>query len=63
MAHILYFSSLSDLKSFETATMALLEPIGATILGILIFQEAPQAIFVLGAFLILFGILFVAKEK
>lgn len=63
MAHTLYFSSLSDLKSFETATMALLEPIGATILGILIFQEVPQAIFVLGAFLILFGILFVAKEK
>jgi len=43
--------------------MALLEPIGATILGILIFQEVPQAIFVLGAFLILFGILFVAKEN
>ena len=63
MAHTLYFSSLSDLKSFETATMALLEPVGATILGILIFQEVPQAIFVLGAFLILFGILFVAKEK
>ena len=63
MAHTLYFSSLSNLKSFETATMALLEPIGATILGILIFQEVPQAIFVLGAFLILFGILFVAKEK
>ena len=63
MAHTLYFSSLSDLKSFETATMALLEPIGATILGILIFQEVPQAIFVLGAFLILFGILFVAKER
>jgi len=63
MAHTLYFSSLSNLKSFETATMALLEPIGATILGILIFQEVPQAIFVLGAFLILFGILFVAKER
>ena len=63
MAHTLYFSSLSNLKSFETATMALLEPIGATTLGILIFHEVPQGMFVFGAFLILLGILFVAKEK
>jgi drug/metabolite transporter (DMT)-like permease len=41
MAHTLYFSSLLDLKSFETATMALLEPVGAAILGIGIFQEVP----------------------
>ncbi|MDI6690280.1 MAG: EamA family transporter [Candidatus Bathyarchaeota archaeon] len=38
-AHTLYFSSLSNLKSFETATMALLEPVGATILGVILFQE------------------------
>jgi len=63
MAHTLYFSSLSNLKSFETATMALLEPIGATTLGIIIFHEVPQGMFVFGAFLILLGILFVAKEK
>ena len=62
-AHTLYFSSLSNLKSFETATMALLEPIGATILGIIIFREIPQAIFVFGAFLVLLGIFFVAKEE
>ena len=62
-AHTLYFSSLSNLKSFETATMALLEPIGATILGILLFQEKPAAIFVFGAVFILLGILFIAKEK
>ena len=63
MAHTLYFSSLSNLKSFETATMALLEPIGATTLGILIFHEVPQGMFVFGAFLVMLGILFVAKEK
>lgn len=62
-AHTLYFSSLSNLKSFETATMALLEPIGATILGIILFQEKPAAIFVFGAVFILLGILFIAKEK
>jgi len=63
MAHTLYFSSLSNLKSFETATMALLEPVGATVLGIILFQEIPQYLFVFGAALILLGIIFIVKEK
>jgi len=63
IAHTLYFSSLSNLKSFETATMALLEPIGATILGVALFQEIPAYLFVFGAALILLGILFTVKEK
>lgn len=62
IAHTLYFSSLSDLKSFETATMALLEPIGATVLGIVLFQELPMPLFVFGATLILLGIFFVARK-
>jgi drug/metabolite transporter (DMT)-like permease len=63
IAHTLYFSSLSNLKSFETATMALLEPIGATVLGVILFQETPTPLFVFGAGLILLGILFIVKEK
>ncbi len=63
IAHTLYFSSLSDLKSFETATMALLEPIGATILGVAVFQEIPAPLFAAGAVLILTGIFFVARRK
>jgi len=63
IAHTLYFSSLSNLKSFETATMALLEPVGAILLGIAIFQEIPAYPFVLGAGLILLGIVFIVKEK
>lgn len=62
-AHTLYFSSLSNLKSFETATMALLEPIGATVLGIMLFQEKPALPFVFGAALILLGILFIIRER
>jgi drug/metabolite transporter (DMT)-like permease len=62
-AHTLYFSSLSNLKSFETATMALLEPIGATLLGVAIFQEVPAPVFALGAAMILAGIVFVGKNK
>jgi len=60
LAHTLYFSSLSGLKSFETATLALLEPIGATLLGVFIFAEIPHFLFVLGAVLVLGGILSVA---
>jgi drug/metabolite transporter (DMT)-like permease len=63
VSHTLYFSSLSNLKSFETATMALLEPIGATILGVMIFHEIPALLFVFGAFLILLGITFVLKQQ
>jgi drug/metabolite transporter (DMT)-like permease len=63
IAHTLYFSSLSNLQSFETATLALLEPLGATLLGLLIFAEIPNSLFILGASLILCGILSVAKRE
>jgi len=62
-AHTLYFSSLSHLKSFETATLALLEPVGATILGAIIFREFPATAFVLGASFILFGIVLIVRNK
>jgi drug/metabolite transporter (DMT)-like permease len=62
-AHTLYFSSLSNLKSFETATMALLEPIGATVLGIIFLQELPVWWFVFGAALVLLGVLFVIMKE
>lgn len=63
VAHTLYFSSLSNLKSFETATMALLEPIGATLLGVLLFQEIPAPVFVLGAIVVCTGILFIGRNR
>jgi len=63
VAHTLYFSSLSNLKSFETATMALLEPLGATALGIILFSEWPIPIFAVGTALILAGIVFVSKGE
>ena len=62
-AHTLYFSSLSNLKSFETATLALIEPVGATFLGIGLFAEIPTVIFVLGASILLAGIFAVGLGK
>ena len=63
LGHTFYYSSLSDLKSFETAALALLEPIGATLLGIALFDEMPSPLFVLGAILILVGIVAVALKE
>jgi len=63
LGHTLYYSSLSNLKSFETATLALIEPIGATLLGIALFGEIPGALFVFGASLILSGIVAVALKE
>ncbi|MEM3553467.1 MAG: DMT family transporter [Candidatus Bathyarchaeia archaeon] len=63
VARTLAFSSLSDLKSFETATMALLEPLGATSLGIVLFGEWPLPIFAVGTALILAGIVFVSRGE
>lgn len=63
IAHTLYFSSLSNLESFETATMALLEPLGATILGIAAFHELPAPAFACGGVLILAGIFFIVRDK
>ncbi len=63
LAHTLYFSSLYSLKSFETAALALLEPIAATLLGVLIFAEVPSALFILGAVFVSGGIISVAIRK
>ncbi len=63
LAHTLYFSSLFSLKSFETATLALLEPVGATLLGVFIFAEIPHFLFIFGAVFVLGGILSVAAGK
>lgn len=60
--HTLYFSSLSDLKSFQTATLAFLEPIVATVLGLILFGETPNIKFLFGAAIILLGTSLVIKE-
>lgn len=62
LGHTLYYSSLSNLKFFETATLALLEPLGATLLGATLLGEIPPPLFVLGAALVLSGIVAVASK-
>jgi len=62
IGHTLYFSSLSDLKSFQTATLAMIEPIMASLLGLFIFGEVPSVMFVFGAAMILLGIFLVISK-
>ncbi|MEM4417120.1 MAG: DMT family transporter, partial [Nitrososphaerota archaeon] len=61
LGHTLQFSSLRGLRAFETSTLALLEPIVASVLAFLIFSEAPAAGFYLSAAIILAGIYLVLK--
>jgi hypothetical protein len=63
MAHTLKFSPLSGSKSFETATIALLEPMGATILATVPFQKVPRPDFAVDAEIVLAGVFFVGKGK
>jgi drug/metabolite transporter (DMT)-like permease len=63
IAHTLYFSSLQGLRPFETAAMALLEPVGATVLGVAVFREVPAPVFVLGSILVLIGIFFTVRKR
>jgi len=43
--------------------MALLEPIGATLLGVLVFREMPAPVFLLGAIVVGGGIIFIGRNQ
>jgi drug/metabolite transporter (DMT)-like permease len=62
LGHSLYFSSLSRLRAYEAASLALLEPVGATLLATAIFGEVPAPLFVAGGALILLGLYFVLRQ-
>jgi len=56
LGHTLYFPSLLHLKAFETATLALIEPLGAAALGFVVFFEVPGLIFSGAAMMVLIGV-------
>ncbi|RLG60314.1 hypothetical protein DRN86_02910 [Candidatus Geothermarchaeota archaeon] len=63
IGHTLYFSSLKGLRSFETATMALLEPISASIIAVFLFGEIPSLWSVAGSALTLSAVFLVSLRK
>lgn len=57
IGHTLYIASVKALKPYETAMMALLEPISASILAVILFNEIPGVNSIIGSILIALAIL------
>jgi drug/metabolite transporter (DMT)-like permease len=57
IGHTLYVSSLRGLKPYEASTLALLEPVSATILAYILFSESPGIFSLLGATMVLMSII------
>ncbi len=63
IGHTLYVSSLKGLKSFETATLGLLEPLSASTLAYLLFVESPGIVSIIGAGLVLASIFMISYKE
>jgi|Deesub1362A_J573_1020465.scaffolds.fasta_scaffold00012_166 drug/metabolite transporter (DMT)-like permease len=63
IGHTLYVSSLKGLKSFETATLGLLEPLSASILAYILFFESPGILSIIGASLVLASIFMISYRE
>jgi len=63
IGHTLYLASLNGLAPHETQVLALLEPIVATFLGIILFNEKPLLISIIGSSLIYTSILLLLFKR
>ena len=63
IGHTLYVSSLRGLKSFETAMMALLEPLSASIIAFFLFSEVPDLWSITGSIIVMFAVVLVSTKK
>jgi DME family drug/metabolite transporter len=63
LAYVLFARGLRELTPGETATLTLAEPLTATGLGVLVLSERPGAIAVMGAALVLAGLLALALPE
>jgi drug/metabolite transporter (DMT)-like permease len=63
LGHSLHFSSLEGITPHEAATLALLEPVVATFLGVVLLGEAPRPEFVFGSGLAALGIYLVVAGR
>ena len=52
IGHTLYIVSVKVLKSYEAATLALLEPVSASLLAVILFNEVPGINSIIGSILI-----------
>lgn len=61
IGHTLHFSSMKSLKPYQTSVLALLEPITATLLALVFFDEIPAPPFFVGAIVVLVGIYLIIR--
>jgi drug/metabolite transporter (DMT)-like permease len=62
MGHTLYNYALKYLKAAVVSVAILGEPVGATLLAIIVFKEVPTELIVLGGILVIGGIYLVVKK-
>jgi DME family drug/metabolite transporter len=60
LAYVLFARGLRSLGAGETATLTLVEPVTATVLGAVVLGERPGAVAIAGAALVLGGLLVLA---
>ena len=63
LGHSLYLKSLKGLSPHETQILALLEPVGATILAFFLIREAPPSASIIGSIIIALSIFLIAKKE
>ena len=61
IGHTLFYSSLKGLKPHETSILGLLEPLGASVLAVILFREYPDIFIYIGGILIAFSIILMAR--
>lgn len=63
IGHTLYLASIKHIDPHETQILALLEPITATILAMIILKEIPNVISIIGGSLIALSIVIISQKK
>jgi len=63
LAYIFYFKALKKLEASVVSIIAIMEPVWATILGLIILQEAMTLIMYIGALLIILSSIILAKVQ
>jgi drug/metabolite transporter, DME family len=63
LAYVLFARGLRQIPAAETATLTLAEPLTAALLGVVVLDERPGAVAVMGAGLVLAGLLLLALRR
>jgi DME family drug/metabolite transporter len=63
LAYTLFFAGLGVVRATTASVIALVEPLTAAVIGILVFGERLNAVMLTGTALMLFAVLFLAADE